>query len=95
MVPQSMRRGELPSNREAYRTMTRIALPSVLEMALMSMISMADTMMVSTIGAEAIAAVGLVTQPRLLLLCIFYGLNAGVTAIVAAGAARTGARTPT
>ena len=83
MVPQSMRRGELPSNREAYRTMTRIALPSVLEMALMSMISMADTMMVSTIGAEAIAAVGLVTQPRLLLLCIFYGLNAGVTAIVA------------
>ena len=83
MVPASMRRGELPSNREAYRRMSAIALPSVLEMALMSLISMADTMMVSTLGTEAITAVSLVTQPRLVLLCIFYGLNAGVTAIVA------------
>lgn len=83
MVPQSMRCGELPSNREAYRRMSAIAMPSVLEMALMSLISMADTMMVSTIGTEAITAVSLVTQPRLILLCIFYGLNAGVTAIIA------------
>ncbi|NLF26720.1 MAG: MATE family efflux transporter [Clostridiales bacterium] len=83
MVPQSMRRGELPGTREAYRTMTRIALPSVLEMALMSTISMADTAMVSTVGTDAIAAVGLVTQPRMLLLCIFVALNTGVTAIVA------------
>ena len=83
MVPQNMRRGALPSNRDAYRRMCDIALPSVLEMALMSMISMADTMMVSTLGTEAITAVSLVTQPRLILLCIFYGLNAGVTAIIA------------
>ena len=83
MVPNSMRRGELPSNRDAYRRMCQIALPSVLEMALMSLISMADTMMVSTIGTEAITAVSLVTQPRLILLCIFYGLNAGVTAVIA------------
>ena len=62
--------------------MSAIAMPSVLEMALMSLISMADTMMVSTIGTEAITAVSLVTQPRLILLCIFYGLNAGVTAII-------------
>ena len=33
MVPASMRRGELPSNREAYRRMSAIALPSVLEAA--------------------------------------------------------------
>ena len=83
MVPCAMRRGELPSNRDAYRRMCQIALPSVLEMALMSLISMADTMMVSTIGTEAITAVSLVTQPRLILLCIFYGLNAGVTAVIA------------
>ena len=83
MVPERMRIGELPAGREAYERIMAIAIPSVLEMALMSLISMIDTAMVSVLGPHAVTAVGLATQPRLLMLCIFYALNTGVTAIVA------------
>lgn len=83
MVPERLRVGELLPANEAYRNLMRLAVPSVLEMVLMALISMADTMMVSTMGTNAIAAVGLVTQPRLIMLCFFYALNTGITAIVA------------
>jgi len=75
--------GEPLTTREAYRSLINIALPSVAEMVLMSLIGSVDTMMVGTLGTDAIAAVGLVGQPRMLFLCIFFALNTGVTAIVA------------
>ena len=94
MVPERLRVGELLPANEAYRNLMRLAVPSVLEMVLMALISMADTMMVSTMGTNAIAAVGLVTQPRLIMLCFFYALNTGITAIVARGGAREIATQP-
>ena len=75
--------GELPTTRDAYRSIGQIALPSVLEMVLTSLIGSIDTMMVGTQGTNAIAAVGLVNQPRMLMLCLFFALNIGVTAVVA------------
>jgi putative MATE family efflux protein len=75
--------GEIPATRDIYKNIYHIALPSVTEMVLMSLIGSVDTMMVGTLGPEAIAAVGLVGQPRMLLLSIFFALNIGVTAIVA------------
>lgn len=83
MVKQDHLRGELPTTREAYGNLISIALPSVCEMVLMSLIGSVDTMMVGTLGTDAIAAVGLVGQPRMLMLCMFMALNVGVTAIVA------------
>ena len=83
MVPKEQLRGELPTNKEAYKNLMTIALPSVCEMVLMSLIGSIDTMMVSTLGTDAVAAVGLVGQPRMLMLCMFMALNIGVTAIVA------------
>ena len=83
MVGSTPVRGELPTTREAYRNITKIALPSVLEMVLTSLIGSIDTMMVGTMGTTAIAAVGLVGQPRMLMLSLFFALNVGVTAIVA------------
>ncbi|MBQ3079269.1 MAG: MATE family efflux transporter [Clostridia bacterium] len=82
-IPSDGGRGELPSSRAAYGNLARIALPSVCEMVLISLIGSIDTMMVGSIGTEAIAAVGLVSQPRMLMLCMFFALNIGVTAIVA------------
>ena len=76
--------GELPQGKEAYKDVWRIALPSVIEMVLMSLIGSVDTMMVGNVlGPEGLSSVGLPTQPRMLLLCIFFALNVGVTAIVA------------
>jgi len=83
MVKKEHLRGELPTTKEAYGNLISIALPSVCEMVLMSLIGSIDTMMVGTLGTDAIAAVGLVGQPRMLMICMFMALNIGVTAIVA------------
>lgn len=83
MVSPEMRMGELPTTKEAYKDVIRIALPSVMELVLVSLVGSIDTMMVGSIGPEAIAAVGLTGQPRMLILCVFFAMNIGVTAVVA------------
>ncbi len=84
LVKEEHRLGELPDGKTAYRDVMRIALPSIIEMVLMSLIGSVDTMMVGNeLGAEALSSVGLPTQPRMLLLSLFFALNVGVTAIVA------------
>lgn len=84
LVGKEHRLGDLPDGKTAYRDVMNLALPSVIEMVLMSLIGSIDTMMVGNVlGAEALSSVGLPTQPRMLLLCLFFALNVGVTAIVA------------
>ncbi|NLD82708.1 MAG: MATE family efflux transporter [Clostridiales bacterium] len=84
LVGKEHRLGDLPSGRDAYADVMRIAFPSIVEMVLMSLIGSVDTMMVGNyLGAGALSSVGLPTQPRMLLLCLFFALNVGVTAIVA------------
>lgn len=75
--------GEIPTEKEVLKTTIGIAWPSVLESFLVSLVGMIDTIMVSTIGAHAIAAVGLTTQPKFIGLAIFISLNVAVSAIVA------------
>ena len=83
LLPASGPQGDVPSSSEAYRNLIRIALPSVCEMVFISLMGSIDTMMVGGIGTHAIAAVGLVGQPRMLILCLFFALNTGITAVVA------------
>lgn len=83
MLPQGMTANDLPSSRSMYMEYIRLAIPSVLEMVLISLIGMIDTVMVSRCGTDAVAAVGLVGQPRMLMLCIFFAMNVGITAVVA------------
>ncbi len=83
LIPCGEDLGEIPENRQIYRDVIRIAWPSVIEMVTMSMIGFIDTWLVSSLSEEAIAAVGLVGQPRMLLMALFYALNVGVIAIVA------------
>lgn len=83
MLPGGVAAGEMPAQKSMYREYFRLAIPSVLEMVLLSLIGMADTVMVSGVGTNAVAAVGLVGQPRMLMLSIFFALNVGITAVVA------------
>lgn len=83
MLPKGMTSNDLPSSGSMYKEYIRLAVPSVLEMVLISLIGMLDTIMVSNCGTDAVAAVGLVGQPRMLMLCIFFAMNVGVTAVVA------------
>ncbi|MBQ6951688.1 MAG: MATE family efflux transporter [Clostridia bacterium] len=84
LVKKEYRLGDMPSGPQAYKNVLHIALPSVAEMVLVSLISSIDMMMVGNVlGAEALSAIGLPTQPRMLMLCMFFALNVGVTSIVA------------
>lgn len=71
------------TTKELYKKTLSIAWPSTVEGALMSVISSVDTMMVGTLGATAIAAVGLTSQPRMVMLILAQALCIGTTAICA------------
>jgi putative MATE family efflux protein len=66
-----------------YGDILRIAWPSFLELTLTQLTSMVDMMMVGKLGAWAIAAVGLTTQPKFLMMTMFMAMNVGATALVA------------
>lgn len=83
MLPKNIEHSDLPGSGSMYKKYIELAIPSVMEMVLISLISMVDTIMVSTIGTDAVAAVGLVGQPRMIMLCIFFAMNVGITAVVA------------
>ena len=69
--------------KELYRKTLSIAWPSTVEGALLSIISSVDTMMVGTLGAASIAAVGLTSQPRMIMLIFAQALCIGTTALCA------------
>jgi putative MATE family efflux protein len=75
--------GDLPSSRTAYLNFYKIAWPSALEALLVALIGAIDTIMVGTLGEGAIAAVGITTQPKFILLAIIFSLNTGITAVTA------------
>jgi len=83
MVKQEYILGDLVGSKEAYRNLLKIAIPAIIEMVFVSLIGSVDVVMVGRLGFEAIAAVGLATQPRYILLSVFLALNVGITAIVA------------
>lgn len=79
------------TSKELYRDIIRIAWPSFVELLLTQLASMVDLMMVGSmggkahpeIGTQALAAVGLTTQPKFLLMTAFVAMNTGVTALIA------------
>ena len=73
----------LDGNKGRIRTAVSMAWPSVLESFFVALAGMVDTMMVSSIGAYAVAAVGLTTQPKFIGLALFIATNVSVSAIVA------------
>ena len=66
-----------------YRDVVRIAWPSFVELMLTQLASMVDLMMVGSLGAWALTAVGLTTQPKFLMMTMFMAMNVGATALVA------------
>lgn len=75
--------GDIPSDKEVYKTAIEVAWPSALEAILVQLISSADLIMVGGLGAVAISAVGITSQPKFILLAVIFSLNIGVTALVA------------
>lgn len=74
--------GELPTQREAFSQFIKVAWPSMLESLLIGLVAFIDTQMVSVLGTDAVAAVGVTSQPRMIFYAVFFAINIGVTAIV-------------
>ena len=85
MVSDDIVRGPIPSVKEAYGRMISLAWPSAVESVLICLTGSVDTMMVGTLGAAAISAVGITSQPRFLMMTPIIALNTGVTAVIPHG----------
>ncbi|MBR4081107.1 MAG: MATE family efflux transporter, partial [Clostridia bacterium] len=83
---------EIEGSRDRTKLILQLMWPALAENVLSTLVSMADTIMVSTLGKEATAAVGLVTQPRFIMLAAFMALGTGSTALVARAKGRGDAR---
>lgn len=70
-------------NSEYVKKALKIAWPAVLESFFVALVGMVDSLMVSSLGEEAVAAVGLTTQPKFLFLALFIAMNIAVSAVVA------------
>lgn len=82
LIPVKHRTHPLPSSREVYERTIRIAWPSAMESILISLIGAVDMMMVGGLGTNAIAAVGITTQPKFIFMAMLIALNIGTTVIV-------------
>ena len=70
--------GKMPSERELLHSTLRIAWTSVVESPAINLKGVVDTIMVGKLGTAAIAAVGLTTQSKFLILSPFLTLNVAV-----------------
>ena len=77
----------LPKSKEVYGMTMRTAYPSIIETFLIGLMGLFSNIMVGalggTLGDNAIAAVGITGQPRMILFACVFSLNVGVTAVVA------------
>ena len=60
-----------------------MAWPAILESFFVAFAGLVDSYMVSSLGADAVAAVGITTQPKFLGLCLFFAVNVAISALVA------------
>lgn len=60
-----------------------MAWPAILESFFAAFAGLVDSLMVSSLGAHAVAAVGLTTQPKFMGLSLFFAANVSISALVA------------
>ena len=60
-----------------------IAWPAVVESFFTAFVGLVDSYMVSSLGSDAVAAIGLTTQPKFMGLSLFFAVNVALSALVA------------
>ena len=71
------------TDRELLKETISIAWPAVIESFFTAFVGLVDSYMVSGLGSNAVAAVGLTTQPKFMGLSMFFALNVALSALVA------------
>ena len=69
--------------KEHVKKVIQIAWPAVLESFFVAFVGLVDSFMVSSLGSNAVAAVGLTTQPKFVGLALFFAINVSLSALVA------------
>ncbi|GGK18737.1 MATE efflux family protein [Caldalkalibacillus thermarum] len=80
---EEIRMLEKGGSKAIRRKILQLAGPSLMEMVLLNVVQLINMMMVGRVGPEALAAVGLTTQPVFFALAVFMALNVGTTAVIA------------
>lgn len=70
-------------SKETVKTALKLAVPAIIESFFVSFAGLIDSLMVSSLGANAVAAVGLTAQPKFVGLAIFMAISVSVSALVA------------
>ena len=80
---QTSTKSFLSYDKTIIRNVINMAWPAVIESFFVAFVGLVDSYMVSSLGSNAVAAVGLTTQPKFLGLSLFFALNVSVSALVA------------
>lgn len=70
-------------DKEIIKKALIMALPAIIESFFVAFAGLVDSFMVSSLGSDAVAAVGLTTQPKFLGLAVFIAMNISISALVA------------
>ena len=70
-------------DKQIIRTTLNMAWPAIIESFFVAFAGLVDSYMVSSMGASAVASVGLTTQPKFMGFALFFALNVAVSALVA------------
>ncbi|MDK4501320.1 MATE family efflux transporter [Fusobacterium necrophorum] len=74
---------EIPKRKVINQEYWKVALPAAIEGVLLNLMLLADLIMVGSLGIEKAAAVGIVSQPKMILQMIMSAAGVAITAIVA------------
>ena len=67
-------------NKEDFKTTMKMAWPAMIESFFTAFVGLVDSFMVSSLGSNAVAAVGLTTQPKFIGLAMFFAANVSISA---------------
>ena len=70
-------------NKETIKTTAGMAWPAIIESFFVAFAGLVDSLMVSSLGSDAVASIGLTTQPKFVGLSLFFATNVAISALVA------------
>lgn len=70
-------------DKDIIKNAVHMAWPAIIESFFFAFAGLVDSLMVSSLGASAVAAVGLTTQPKFIGLAVFLALNVAISALIA------------
>ena len=83
ILPKAERLGSIGTTKELYDKYLKIAWPATLQGLMLQFMTAIDLAMVGALGAEALASVGIMGQPEMVMLVFVRALSVAITAIIA------------